>query len=70
MSDVVPNYDLERQGMELEKSQLMLNVQSQTFRIAQMNDEETKIRFNITATLAAVSELDKRIKNLDNKDIT
>lgn len=66
MSDVIPNYDLEKQGMQLEKSQLQLNIQSQTFRIAQMHDEQSKIEANIVATKTAITELDKRIDSLDN----
>lgn len=64
MADVTPNYDLERQRMELERSQLLLNVLSQNFRIAQMEDEKARIKMNIEATQKAVAELEKTIAAL------
>lgn len=64
MSDVVPNYTLEIQGLTLEKAQLELNIQSQQFRIAQTQDEVRRIEINITATRTAISALVEKIKNL------
>ena len=67
MSDVTTNYDLEKQGMELESFQLQLNVKSQQYRIAQLHDEERRIEENITATNKALAELDKKINSINNK---
>ena len=67
MSDVTVNYDLEKQGMELESFQLQLNVKSQQYRIAQLHDEERRIEENITATHKALAELDKKITSINNK---
>ena len=64
MSDVTPNYALERQALELERSQLQLNIQSQTYRIAQMHDEQSRIEINIQSTQKAIAELDKQITKL------
>lgn len=64
MADVVPNYSLEIQGIELERSQLMLNVQSQLYRIAQTEDEARRVGVNIAATREAISLLDKKIQQL------
>lgn len=67
MSDVTPNYDLEKQRLELEKAQLLLNVQSQQFRIAQTEDEVLRINDNITATQKAITDLDQQINKLKDK---
>ena len=64
MPDVTPNYSLEVQGLELEKSQLELNVKSQQYRIAQTLDEVTRINTNITATLTAIAALADKITAL------
>ena len=61
MADVTPNYSLEIQGLELEKAQLTLNMLSQSFRIAQSQDEISRIQNNIDATKVAVGALDDRI---------
>lgn len=67
MSDVTPNYQLELQRLELEQSQLKLNIQSQQFRIAQILDERDRIEENIEATHKSVAELDKQITKLKEK---
>lgn len=64
MADVTPNYSLEIQGLELEKSQLELNVKSQQYRIAQTLDEVQRINTNITATETAIAVLAGKIKSL------
>lgn len=67
MSDVNPNYQLEAQGLQLERAQLLLNIQSQEYRIAQTNDEIQRTKANIEATQKAVQEIDKKISNLTIK---
>ena len=62
--DVVPNYSLEVQCMELEYAQLQLNVQSQQYRIAQLRDESERIGINITATRTALAALSIKIQDL------
>ena len=62
MSDVTPNYELERQGLELERSQLLLNIQSQKYRVAQLHDEAARIQVNIEATETSIALLDKQLK--------
>ena len=64
MADVTPNYSLEIQCLELEQSQLQLNVQSQKYRIAQLQDESTRITDNIEATKVALVTLGDKIKSL------
>lgn len=64
MADVIPNYSLEVQGLELERAQLKLNAQSQLYRIAQMQDEERRIEGNIEATKAAIDLLTDKINSL------
>ena len=64
MADVTPNYSLEIQCLELEQSQLQLNVQSQKYRIAQLQDESTRIMDNIEATKVALVTLGDKIKSL------
>lgn len=64
MGDVVPNYSLAVQGLQLEYAQLTLNIQAQTFRIAQSQDEIMKIETNIEATKAALVTLADRIDGL------
>ena len=64
MADVTPNYTLEIQGLELEQSQLNLNVLSQQYRIAQMADESRRISENITATKTALLALADKINTL------
>ena len=64
MSDVTPNYSLEIQGLELEEAQLKLNVKSQQYRIAQMNDEIERIEKNITATELAVEVISENLLKL------
>ena len=64
MADVTPNYSLEIQCLELEQSQLQLNIQSQTYRIAQLADESSRIAENITATKIALATLGDKITNL------
>lgn len=64
MADVTPNYSLEIQGMELERAQLLLNIQSQTYRIAQSEDEIRRIRLNIEATKVSIDALDQKLQSL------
>lgn len=64
MADVIPNYSLEVQGLELERAQLKLNAQSQLYRIAQMQDEERRIEGNIEATKTAIDLLTDKINSL------
>ena len=64
MADVTPNYTLEVQGLLLEKAQLELNIQSQTYRIAQTRDEVTRIETNIAATKVAIIALQDKISSL------
>lgn len=64
MADVIPNYSLEIQGLELEKAQLELNVKSQTYRIAQTQDEARRIGENIAATQTAIDALAEKITML------
>lgn len=66
MADVIPNYNLELMALELEKSQLELNVRSQQYRIAQTADEVKRIQTNIDATRIALTSLDERITALNN----
>lgn len=64
MADVTPNYSLEIQGLQLEYAQLTLNIQSQGYRIAQSQDEISRIETNIEATKTALSTLADRIAGL------
>ena len=64
MADVTANYSLEAQGLDLEKSQLELNIKSQQFRIAQTQDEVVRINVNIAATKLAIAALNDKIQNL------
>lgn len=64
MADVTPNYSLEIQCLELEQSQLQLNIQAQKYRIAQLADESTRITENIEATKVALVALGDKIKSL------
>lgn len=64
MADVTPNYSLEIQGIELERAQLVLNVQSQQYRIAQTLDEVRRINVNIAATKASIVALEEKITQL------
>lgn len=64
MSDVTPNYSLEIQGLDLEKAQLELNIKSQQYRIAQMNDEIGRITTNITATGTAIDAISENLLKL------
>lgn len=64
--DVIPNYSLERQRLELERAQFLLNIQSQTFRIAQAKDEIARIEENIKATKVTITELTATIDNLQS----
>ena len=64
MADVTPNYSLEIQCMELERSQLKLNIQSQLYRIAQLDDESKRISINIEATKVALVALDEKLASL------
>ena len=65
--DVIPNYNLELQGLLLEKAQLELNMQAQQYRIAQTRDEVTRIEANIEATRVSVDSLTQKIDNLKGK---
>ena len=64
MADVTPNYSLEIQCLELEQSQLQLNIQSQRYRIAQLQDESNRINDNIEATKVSLVELGNKILSL------
>ena len=64
MADVTPNYSLELQCLMLEKAQLELNMQAQQYRIAQTQDEVTRIEANIEATRSSVDSLTIKIDNL------
>ena len=64
MADVTPNYSLEIQCLELEQSQLNLNVQSQQYRIAQLQDESRRITENIVATKTALLTLNEKLTSL------
>lgn len=64
MADVTPNYSLEIQCLELEQAQLQLNIQSQKFRIAQLQDEASRIGANIEATKLALVDLGAKITSL------
>lgn len=62
--DVIPNYNLEILGLELERDQLALNMKSQQYRIAQAHDEIERINTNISATRTALTALDTKIHSL------
>lgn len=64
MSDVIPNRSLERQRLELDKSQLEHNIRSQEYRIAQIEDEKSRLLENIEATKVSIKSLDEQISNL------
>ena len=64
MADLKPNYSLELQGLMLEKSQLELNMQAQQYRIAQTQDEVSRIETNIEATRVSVALLENKINNI------
>ena len=64
MADVTANYSLELQGLMLEKAQLELNMQAQQYRIAQTQDEVTRIEVNIEATRTSVASLSEKITAL------
>ena len=64
MADLTPNYSLEIQCLELEQSQLKLNIQSQKYRIAQLQDEQSRINDNIEATKVSLFELNNKINLL------
>ena len=64
MADVIPNYSLEIEGLELEQSQLQLNIQSQKYRISQLQDEARRINDNIEATKVSLVELGNKIISL------
>ena len=64
MADVTPNYSLEVQCLELEQSQLLLNIQAQKYRIAQLQDESRRIGENIEATQTALISLGLKISSL------
>ena len=64
MADLKPNYSLEIQCLELEQSQLQLNVQSQQYRIAQLKDEQSRINDNIEATKVSLVDLGNKISSL------
>lgn len=64
MADVTPNYSLEFQGLQLEHAQLGLNVQTQMYRIAQIQDEARRINMNIDATKLAMETLATRISEM------
>ena len=64
MADVTPNYSLEIQCLELEQSQLQLNVQSQKYRIAQLRDEAERINTNIEATQVSLITLGEKLAAL------
>ena len=64
MADVTPNYSLEVQCLELEQSQILLNIQAQKYRTAQMQDESRRIGENIEATQTALTSLGLKISSL------
>lgn len=64
MADVIPNYELERQRIQLEIGQAKLSIQSQEYRIAQLLDEKSRIEVNITATHQSVAELEKQLSKV------
>ena len=64
MADLTPNYSLEIQCLELEQSQLQLNIQSQKYRIAQLQDEQSRINDNIEATKISLVDLGNKISSL------
>ena len=64
MADVKPNYSLEIQCLELEQSQLLLNIQSQKYRIAQLQDESERIDLNIEATKVSLIALGEKLASL------
>lgn len=67
MADVTPNYSLEKQGLQLELAQLNINVLSQRYRIAQLDDEQSRIATNIEATQAAIAALETKIEQFKAK---
>lgn len=67
MADVTPNYSLEKQGLQLELAQLNINVLSQRYRIAQLDDEQSRIATNIEATQAEIAALEAKIEQFKAK---
>lgn len=57
MSDVIPNYELERKQLELEVHQLEHNLMSQDLRLLQLDDEKARIIENQEATRKAITDL-------------
>lgn len=57
MADVIPNYDLEYERLDLDISQLELNIKSQKYRIIEMEDEKNRITNNMEATQKSIEEL-------------
>jgi predicted nucleic acid-binding Zn-ribbon protein len=64
MGDVMPNYELERARIELEVSQLKHNMQSQKYRIMEIEDEKNRLAENITATEKSIIEKEDQLKNI------
>ena len=64
MADAKPNYALERKRIELEKSQLLMNIQRSELRLFEMDDEKERLFENIEATKKAIDALDQRVEKL------
>ena len=69
MADVVPNYSLEIQILEVDLSQLNHSTLSQRLRIAQLQDEISRINANVEATKPAISAVQLKIKQLKDKNV-
>lgn len=66
MSDVMPNYELEKKRLAVEISQLEHNITSQEYRILQLDDEKQRLTENIVSTHTAIEELKTQLKGLNN----
>lgn len=53
--DLMPDYDLERARLELEISQLELNIKAMEYRKLQLNSELAQNDVNIAATNEAIA---------------
>jgi septal ring factor EnvC (AmiA/AmiB activator) len=61
VADLAPNTQLQRMQMEIERDALALNIKKAHLKLAQLDDERSRIEHNIEATEKSIAEIDKSL---------
>lgn len=65
MSDVMPNYEVEKQRLRSQIATLRANIERQRLEIMELEDRKSRALENIEATEKAIKEYEKQLRGLE-----